>query len=293
MQGKSWEGLFRLFLFVISGLILSQLTTLMIASFYGYNFERIKELGDQFMIAVPGNLLKWSLLSSHLLTFIIPGFLFAYLYQKEDLWVSLQLKPNLRINYLGISAMILIFSYPAVSFSYTVNSWIPLADWMKVQEASTMTTMAKVLEMEHIGGLLFSLLLVSVVPGIGEELIFRGFIQRIIAKGTNNGHLAVWISAVLFSGFHLQFEGFLPRLFLGLILGYTYLYTKNLWVPIILHILNNAVPILSLYFLNNDLATLDPSASDPVPWYIGLISLILGISLIIFLKKITEKDERT
>lgn len=293
MKPRFWEALLKFVLITFGGLILAQMITLGIAYAYGYDIARIQELGGDFLTEAPSSLIKLSLLSSHIFTFIVPGFLFAFLWYKKDLWSALHLNRKVDLRFLAICIGLLIIAYPAVSYSYTVNSWIPLPDWMHTQEANTMETMKKILEMNNLPGFLFSLVLVSIIPGIGEELIFRGILQKLIEKGTGKGHLAVWIASILFSSFHLQFEGFLPRLLLGLILGYSFLYTRNLWVPIILHMLNNAVPIISLYFAGDDLSTLDPSASEGVAWYIGVGSLILAIAIVTYLDKNNQENEHT
>ncbi len=292
MKPRYWEALLKFVLITFGGLILAQIITLGIAYAFGYDLEKIKALGGNFLSEAPSTLIKLSLLSSHIFTFIIPGLLFAFLWYKKEIWSALHLNKKVDLRNLGICILLLIIAYPAVSYSYTVNSWIPLPEWMHTQEANTMETMKKILEMNNLPGFLFSLLLVSIIPGIGEELIFRGILQKLIEKGTGKGHLAVWIASILFSSFHLQFEGFLPRMLLGLILGYSFYYTRNLWIPIILHMLNNAIPIISLYFAGDDLATLDPSESEGVAWYLGIGSLIFAIAIVNYLDKKSVRDER-
>jgi hypothetical protein len=61
-------------------------------------------------------------------------------------------------------------------------------------------------------------------------------------------HLAVWVTSLIFSLVHFQFYGFLPRLFLGALLGYLFLYTGNLWIPILFHFINNATVLVMNYF---------------------------------------------
>jgi hypothetical protein len=98
------------------------------------------------------------------------------------------------------------------------------------------------------GLLALNLLVIAILPALGEELIFRGVMQKILADVFRKKYLAVWITAFFFSFVHLQFYGFLPRLILGLAFGYLYLWSASLWLPIIAHFVNNAVPTLGAYF---------------------------------------------
>src|SRR5690606_12799644 len=87
--------------------------------------------------------------------------------------------------------------------------------------------------------LLMNILVIGVIAGIGEELIFRGVVLRKLLKGLNNTHVAVWLSAIIFSAIHFQFYGFLPRAMLGALFGYLYVWTGNIRIPIAAHIFNN------------------------------------------------------
>jgi len=98
------------------------------------------------------------------------------------------------------------------------------------------------------GALALNILIIAILPAFGEELIFRGVLQKILSDLFRNKHAAVWVTALFFSAVHLQFFGFLPRLILGLAFGYLYLWSGTLWLPIIAHFVNNAVPALGAFF---------------------------------------------
>lgn len=277
----------RLLLLIAGGFILSQLIAAGIVLSAG------GDLSSEGMAALSATAMKSILLASHLFTFIAPCFLFIYLNYKERKWQILHLDKPIDFSLLLICMLFVIVSYPAVTYSYTVNSWIPLADWMINQESSTTATLEKILEMKNINVFLFNVLLIAIIPGIGEELLFRGLIQDFIEKSSKNIHIAVWTAALAFSAFHLQFQGFLPRLLLGALMGYSFVFTRNLWVPIILHILNNMIPIVTLYFFGSDVAAIDPNDTQEIHWSAGLISLALGIGVALFLYKKTKLNEFT
>lgn len=105
--------------------------------------------------------------------------------------------------------------------------------------------------------LIASVLIIGVLAGLSEELFFRGCLQRILATISQRGqlsepsnfdvHRAIWITAVIFSAFHMQFYGFFPRLLLGAYLGYLLWLTKSIWTPVIVHALNNTIVVVSTW----------------------------------------------
>jgi membrane protease YdiL (CAAX protease family) len=99
-------------------------------------------------------------------------------------------------------------------------------------------------------GLLLNLGIIAVLPALGEEFIFRGVLQTLLTKWFKNTHLAIFIAAFLFSSIHLQFYGFIPRLVLGLFFGYLFFWSKNIWLAVWAHLINNALAII-LMFLGN------------------------------------------
>jgi len=104
--------------------------------------------------------------------------------------------------------------------------------------------------MDSFGSFLLNMLMVAVIPAVGEELLFRGVIQKLLQKLVNNAHLAIIITAILFSAMHFQFYGFLPRWIMGIILGYLFYWSGNIWYPIIAHFLNNGFQVLMVYLGN-------------------------------------------
>ena len=96
--------------------------------------------------------------------------------------------------------------------------------------------------------LIVNLFMIGVLAAIGEELIFRGLFQKLFTQIVKNPHLAILITAILFSAFHFQFFSFLPRFVLGLILGYLMYLGRSIWFPIIAHFVNNAMGVIYYYF---------------------------------------------
>ena len=119
---------------------------------------------------------------------------------------------------------------------------------MRSLEDQAMDTTMLLLTGDSLVHLLMNLLVVAGVAAFSEEIFFRGALQQFLQEKYRNGHAAVWISALVFSVVHFQFYGFFPRLVLGALLGYLFLYTRNLWIPILIHFINNASVIVLHYF---------------------------------------------
>jgi membrane protease YdiL (CAAX protease family) len=224
------------------------------------------------------------LIIQHFSFFILPAFVFGWIVYRRQ-WMSgfdLKFAPELL---LIIAAVFFLFaSYPMVNLSYLVNSSIPLPDWAGSLESQAAETMKAVLGLDSLGGLIFSVLIVAVMPAIGEELIFRGILQKYIGKSIRSDIAGIWIAAFLFSAIHFQFEGFLPRMVLGAVLGYLYHWSGTLWVPIVVHFVNNTVPLVVLYATGTDLSEMNVEDGGTITWYLVLGSIIVMYFLNQFIK---------
>ncbi|GGD41218.1 CAAX protease family protein [Emticicia aquatilis] len=140
---------------------------------------------------------------------------------------------------------------------------------------------------------LLAFLVIAVIAGVGEELIFRGLIMRKLLLGTGNPHIAIWVSAFIFAVIHFQFYGILPRMMLGVLFGYFYLWTGNIRVPIFAHIFNNGLAVTIMYLHNIGIVKTDLESMDDVPMPIVGFSLIATIGLMFLLKNymLQQKQE--
>ena len=125
-----------------------------------------------------------------------------------------------------------------------------LDELMTTLEEQAAAVTEKMLTVDTFGGLLFNLIVIALIPAVGEELTFRGVLQQSLTRGLKNPHVAIVLSAAIFSFIHFQFLGFLPRMFLGILLGYMFYVSGSLWTRIAMHFVNNGSAVL-LYYLNN------------------------------------------
>lgn len=137
--------------------------------------------------------------------------------------------------------------------------------------------------------LLLNLAVIAALPGLAEELLFRGAILRIVGEGLSvrrsgpdrisrrSMHLSIWLTAILFSAMHFQFFGFLPRMLLGAWLGYLLYWTGSLWVPIVAHFTNNAISVVLVFAANRSWIpeSFGDSFGTGSQWWMSLISAVL------------------
>ena len=92
--------------------------------------------------------------------------------------------------------------------------------------------------------------------------------------------LSVWIADLIFSFFHFQFYGLIPRTVIGAVLGYALIYSRNIWVPVIGHAANNAVAALLQAFHVDEQNLIPGTAADSIP-ILPLLSLAACVAIII------------
>lgn len=234
--------------------------------------------------------------------FVLPPIIAGYLFLEG------KMRPlrYLRINKspvspkIGYTIALIVFSLPAVSVLGKLNSALELPESLKaieismqaLEEAASKTTKA-ILVTDSETALVINLIIVAVLPAIGEEFFFRGVLQRIFGEWFKNMHLAVFAASAIFSFIHFQFYGFIPRLLLGMLFGYLFVWTKNLWYPIVAHFVNNAIGVTAYFFypeLENT-ALADEIIGEGVSissgeWITASISLLLsGLMIFLIIKK--------
>lgn len=173
------------------------------------------------------------------------------------------------------------------------ESWKGIEEWMRQQEDAANEVVKKVAMVDNIGFLFLNLIVLAVLPAIAEEYYFRGVLMHIILRIAKNGHVAVWLTAIIFSAIHVQFFGFFPRMILGVLFGYMLLWSRNMWVPIVAHFVNNAtVTILAYYYTvqGKTFEELQSFTDYPLWMYGGSIVLTIMV-VVLFYNKTKNQQE--
>src|SRR6056297_491150 len=228
--------------------------------------------------------------------FILPAFIIGYIFHQQSI-------RYLRFNPINFYSVILILfimisALPAINFFAMLNAKMQLPaflseleNWMRQKELSAQALTEAFLKMDNAGSLWFNILMIGVLPAIGEELIFRGIFQRLFAEWTKNIHWGILIAAFLFSFMHIQFYGFIPRMILGILLGYLFYFSRTIWAPILGHFINNTMAVLFYYFyadqINKEIDSI--GASEGSYGYL-LVSIILISSFLFVFYKYQQKS---
>ena len=194
---------------------------------------------------------------------------------------------------LGIIFLLMMVSLPITELSGFINMKMtlpdalkPLEEWMRAKEEEAQRMVVKLLTMHTTTDFLVNLFMIAVLPGIAEELMFRGGVQRSFLKMFGNPHVAIWITAIIFSAIHVQFFGFIPRLLLGALFGYIYLWTKSLWYPMFAHFLNNGYAVcMALYYQKHNLPLDELEETPAFNWMGYVLGFGLTALLLFYLRK--------
>jgi uncharacterized protein len=105
--------------------------------------------------------------------------------------------------------------------------------------------------------------------------------------------LAVLVTSLLFSFIHLSIYLFLSRVLLGFVLGLMYQRSKNIWVNIVAHFLNNTVAVIQMFWISRHAGKIELDKMDPkVPIWGALIALAITVALFLLFEKVSAKNRK-
>ncbi len=243
------------------------------------------------------SILKYFQVVNQIGIFLLPALFYAQL-ENRDISGYLKLNGKIKLNYLIISVFIIAASIPAINWLVEANQNMKLPEslggieqWMRNSEDKAKALTDAFLNVNTVGGLSVNLIIIALMAALGEEFLFRGVILRIFNDWSGNIHLSVIISALLFSAIHLQFYGFFPRLFLGIMFGYIFLWTGTIWITVILHFLFNGMTVVAYYLANTGVIEADVDSIGSSASFIVIIgSLIITLILLLYLNFMTKRD---
>lgn len=285
--------IFTGFIVVVVFLIIQLVAAVLALPVFG--FEKVVGMltGLDFSDPESMKLLKYLQVLQTIGLFVVPSIIAASLF--HPLWREyLQLYKKPTGQAILLVFLLIFIINPFINFTGEINSrmhfpeWLSgMETWMRNAEDTAEKLTKAFLKVGSFGGYLFNLFMIAVLPAIGEELLFRGVIQKLFTQMARNHHWGIWLSAALFSALHLQFYGFIPRMILGGIFGYLLVWSGSLWLPIIAHFINNAAAVTLLYLIDNGAISqrIEEFGTVPGEWYIALISFAIGLFLFITVRK--------
>ncbi len=289
-----------LLLFVLLGTVVFSLLAMGIGmAVYGTSI--LQEMPAILAGEVPSkiNFIKLFQMLSSIGTFIIPFYLLTILESKKTQYADFSMPNPKRLLVLAMAIM--LFSIPLLEISIIVNLKMQLPEflsnleiWMKEKESQMEKLTYMLISTTQYSDLAINIVMMAVLPAIGEELIFRGALQNIVWRWLKNPHIAIWVVAIIFSAIHVQFYGFLPRMLMGALFGYLYYWGKSIWLPILAHFVNNAYVTIYVFILLKQGKTIEEvNETSPSHWVIYLISIIVTTIIIHYFWKVFKEKQKT
>ncbi len=259
---------------------------------------------DALSVAQQAHYVRFNQAMSMLGVWLVPALLFSYghyrnvwRYNRADVLPSATL-----LKWTILLAFLLL---PAVYVLAYLNQSVHLPDfmtsveeWMRAKEDKAGDILKVLTENSTISSLLLNLLVMGVMPAVCEEFFFQGTLQPLLMRSMRNKHLAIWLTAFIFSAIHLQFLGFVPRFLLGAYLGYLFVWSGSLWLPIVAHMLHNVCSLLLQFAADRQgVDTEDPSTFvDQLPTIIPIVvvaSVVAGYGIYKLWKNRIQESELT
>jgi uncharacterized protein len=218
--------------------------------------------------------------------FLIPALIAARLVSKKPFALLGFSQRSSPVSFLLAMVVMLVTIVLSGSLA-TLSEWIPVTESMKIYfkglEAAYMKQVDVMSQMKNLQDLIVSLLIMAALPAIVEELFFRAGFQNLMYRSTNHLWVSVILTSLLFSAIHFSFYGFLSRTALGIVLGLLFAYSKNIWMPILAHFLNNAIAVGQVYYLRSRGESIASMMEDRYPlWWIPLALAALFVAFRFF-----------
>lgn len=281
------------------GFVLGQILTILIVKIIDPTFfqdiEMIKESNNSNRIYI----LKLIQFVSAFCTFVLPPFVISKLISKKSTdYLKLNNSPDIAYYFLIVVFMISIMPLMNIIINFNENVSFPewlsgLEERLRVSEDSSQSMVMLIISGERYIDLIVNLVIIALLPAIGEELLFRGVIQKYFTDTLKNPHLAIILSALIFSAIHFQFFGFIPRFILGAFFGYLVYYSKSMWPAIWAHFFNNALAVIAMFYiargeLSEDIENIGTQSPDTIYVIAGLFFAVI-VGYLMFNKNANEK----
>ena len=252
--------------------------------------------------------LKWLQCIQTLSLFLLPALLCAWWWDGDHRpfrW--LRMDRMISWHVVGLAALVMVCAIPGINLLADLNNRIVLPECLssleqffrQMEEEAALLT-KRFMQADNVWVMMINMGLMAVLPALAEEMSFRGVLQQLLG---GRRHVAIWLTAVIFSAIHMQFYGFIPRMLMGALFGYVFVWTGSLWVPIVMHFVNNGMAVLVYYILSSKGVAIDTNYADTLgagtTWWLGVISLLtVGILLRVLYLRITSQgpqgyDHRT
>ncbi len=242
------------------------------------------------------NLARASQFFGTLMLLFIPSVLWSFASNgKSPFWLGF----NKHVNFSQIAiGFFLIFmagiaANPFADFSKHILHFFPSIDsTAKSMEATYASLTTALSNLTSPSEFFVALFIMALLPAMFEEVFFRGVLQNLLVRWWKKPIVAIIVTSVLFSIVHSSIYLFLSRAVLGFVLGYMFYKTKNIWVNIVAHFINNTLVLTALYALKKSTGKVDLDKIEPnMHWSVGLLAIVLIVVGFIFLDKFSKENK--
>jgi membrane protease YdiL (CAAX protease family) len=290
----TWGSLLVLVGFMLIGMALGNVIALgILAIFYSADASTITTLLNQ-LITNPSNVPDgWSAMmilqgTVHFCSYLLPALLYWWYIERKSI-SDFEVK-NITLSKLLLPAFLLVMVFMPLNSKFIEwNASMTLPEslsgieiWMREKEDQLAMLTAFLTSYNQPIQLFTALFVVAFLPAWGEETLFRGIIQRKLVQQLGNPHIAIWLSAAIFSAIHFQFYGFLPRMLLGAVFGYLYYWTGSLRIAVFAHFINNGFVLVMMYLYNIKALSVNIEEMKGMPWPL-VVASIAATSFILFI----------
>ena len=291
---SGWVQLLFFCLILFVGFIMASFATLVLTIIYTLGNGDTFTQASVVTAMLSTDFIRIAQLTQQVLMMLVPALLCICLFEKEGAGKGLGVNELPDVRFLLLAVLLILVIQPIISFTGYYNANMKLPEFMSGIEAKLQQSelankllIERLLMETSLSAFIANLFIIAIMAGIVEEFLFRGALQRIINRLVPNYHIAVWITAIIFSAIHMQFYGFVPRVILGAVLGYLFVWSGNLWIPIIVHAANNALSVIlfRLYYNTPTYNELEQVGVGGM-WWTTLLSVVLTLSILSYMQRI-------
>ncbi|AMR31050.1 hypothetical protein A0256_06230 [Mucilaginibacter sp. PAMC 26640] len=284
---------FAIFLGITVGILLlfNLLGVGVIVGIYGIDVLTDLMKGNLDNPQLPQVLYILQIISTTVPLFVAPVIFARYVVKEPVTYLKPYLKAPLLL--FAVAFLIMMVSMPPIEMLSNINQQMVLPKflsglerWMKESEAQAQKLIVLLLKMNGVGDVLKNVILIGLFTAIVEELTFRGVLQTIMLRWTKNTHAAIWVTAALFSAFHMEFYGFLPRMLLGGLFGYFVAWSGSIWPAIWGHFLNNGAAVVATYLYQQKKITVNLDDGHTFSYGVYVLCVIIIIILLLVYKNV-------
>lgn len=274
--------------FLLSIIVFPLMGSIICSQIYDMPLEEVIKIPQSKVVSeINNNILK--ITQTFSLIGMLMGALLFLLTTRKHILSYVSLKQNIRLPYVVLSITLVLTLIPVVAYLINLNSLI--ATELGFSSDKLMGVYEALASSNSTAGFVFSIFLMSILPAVAEEFLFRGVLQTLLKKWSKNRHIAIIATSLIFAIIHMNPEQVLGILVLSLVLGYLYELTGNLIYPIILHASNNLLSVIGMKYAESN-NNIEAFANDYSPSVLlVMLSAVITAAIFVILYKMSLKKE--